>query len=349
MNNKIITYVSLLLLQSCVTSNYFSSPKVIKEIPKTESSNTKIEKVIDPKTMFHDQKSILLNLSDGSEVNAEIFRPSVSLTPKTVVIIVPGSGNVSRFGEVNNDGLTNYETAVNQSELWAKALANKGLFVLSYDKRSCQKEHNPQCNTTSQKILNEQGIQVLANDVDSVCDMVESKLSNNPNTKIVLLSFAQGSQSIALSKCLNKASSVILISPIIKDLENTWVNGLNNASTQNAYLYKKNDLINQAESTKVFFASLKRGDFPPNANIRGASVIFWQSWIKAVGQTIDLIKESGTPTIFLFAQNDPFFDKTQPPIGAKFFNDVDRNLLNSSGLSSKAVDSVVDFIKTLVL
>lgn len=340
-----LTVIILILLQSsCVNHNYFALSKSNKIL-----DNTKIEKsvnTLDNKPIFHDEKEITINLFDDSEINAEVFRPSSAKTPKQIVVIVPGSGNVSRFGEVYNDGLTSYEEAVKQSLLWAQALVNKGIFVVTYDKRTCQREHNEACKTTSQKLINESGINILSKDVDSVCKMINTKLSD-VNYEITLLSFSQGAQTIALSECLNQAKRIVLISPIMKDLESAWVDGLNKASLDDRWEYKKNQLINEAQSTKAFFTSLKKGDFPPSATIRGASVAFWQSWIKATNQTIDLYTKSQKSVLLLVANKDPFMNysvKNNINFITHTIDEVDRNLIKSKELSKEAIDIVYDFI-----
>lgn len=344
--NMLLTIISLFLLQiSCVTNNYFSALRSAKPAVENQTDKDKSIKEVE-KLIFHDEKEISIDLFDDTQINAEVFRPSSAITPKQIVVIVPGSGNVSRFGEVNNDGLSTYDEPIKQSLLWAQALVDKGLFVVAYDKRTCQKEHNEICRTTSQKLINDSGIEVLSKDLDSVCRMINTKLSKT-DYDITLLSFSQGAQTIALSQCLHKAKKIVLVSPIMKDLESSWVDGLNAASVDNRWEYKKNQLINEAQSTKAFFTSLKKGDFPPSASIRGASVAFWQSWMKAANQTIDLYKKSQNHFLILTANNDPFLNYSVKNIANFTFsaiNDVDRNMIKSKELSQDAFNKVYNFI-----
>src|SRR5437879_4525762 len=81
---------------------------------------------------------------DGNylHVQAEITRPEKKIEPNTLVILVPGSGNVSRRGESASDGVDPYALPIEINSLWSKVLSDNGFFVLSYDKRTCNPSFN---------------------------------------------------------------------------------------------------------------------------------------------------------------------------------------------------------------
>jgi alpha-beta hydrolase superfamily lysophospholipase len=331
-----IKLISLFCLGACVSTAQLAD----------EITNIQAEKA---KKAFQSEIAIEIPLADGSsKVNATVFRPEKMHSPKTLIIIVPGSGNVSRLGESVGDGIHNYKSSLNLSSLWAEALSAQGIFVLAYDKRNCSLAN---CQKNSQSSLESLGIKALAQDFDSVYSYAKSRfLENNPGSRIVLLSYGQGAQVIAESQSARYVSKIILLSPILGNLEDIWVRGLSRASV-NQDFYVKTRLMNEAESTKALFLSFKKGDFPENANIRGASLIFWRTWIEAAKNCSVRLSGLNVPTLIMHSTNDSFMTKNElnvelkkaksSKIKAKSIDNADRNFLQNNALSAAAIASVV--------
>ena len=117
------------------------------------------------------------------QVQAEVSRPEKKIIPKTLFILVPGSGNVSRRGETASDGVNLYTKQLEIYSMWSKILAEKGFFVLSYDKRTCNNYARNLCKNNPTKDIDEKGIQALAQDLDQIYDFAANKLSFNPRKR----------------------------------------------------------------------------------------------------------------------------------------------------------------------
>jgi hypothetical protein len=296
---------------------------------------------------------IILPTGNG-ELAADIFRPTKKILPKTLVIIVPAAGNVSRHGEISGDGIRSYPKTLDASMLWAKALSDNGIFVLSYDKRTCNKAINPICNNNDQQDIDQYGIISLAKDLDQVYEFSSSRFSSlGSKVKIVLLSFTQGTQVITLADCAKKISGMVLFSPIIEDLQDMWVQGLGHAAEKLENKAMKNKLLNRKESIRAFFDSLSKGDFPKTANIRGASVNFWLSWIEASKNTLERLMAYKRPGLLLFSEQDSFRPKkinnndNLSRLTFRSFAGVDRNFVVEDGVPKAVLQQVLSFIKDL--
>lgn len=304
--------------------------------------------------------SIPITLPDGKgELNAEVFRPDKKILPKTLVIIVPGAGNISRRGESAGDGVDSYKEPIDVSTIWAKALADKGYFVLSYDKRTCTQKVSTLCKTNSQKDIELEGIASLARDLDQVYQFIVDKLSlKNDKVRLILLTSTQGAQVISLSESAKVASGIVLLSPILGSLEDMWVGGLTKAHEAANDFNRKNRLANQAESMKGFFDSFKAGHFPDTATIRGASAKFWRTWMEASAKTLQRLKEYNRPTLTIFSEKDVFktpaivseLDKAvkhSKSMRAKYIDSYDRNFVASGTVAPPVIEHVMQFIETL--
>lgn len=313
------------------------SPALFKAIkPQEHRFNTKMETSIKIKDQYSTFK-----------LNAYVFRPHKSVVPKTVVIIVPGSGNVSRNGEVSGDGIDSYDSPKDMSLYWARALSDRGYFVLSYDKRTCNSNVNALCNNVDQKNVNEKGIYALAQDVDSVYNFVKNKLGES--ARIFFLSSTQGAQAISLSTSIKKVNGTILLSPIMGDLQKMWTKGLKRAAITKSGA-KKNNLLNRKENIDAFFNSLKNGHFPEQSNIKGASVAFWQTWMEASDNTLNSIFNSNKPALLMFSEKDYFFSHElvkdiKKPVRLEIIKGSDRNFMTKNYAHYGALDTVEEFIK----
>ncbi len=337
-------------LSGCVSTAALKEGKLVYQ-----ESGPKQEK---KKREFHQLVETTIPIENDGELNAEIFRPIKQSEPKTLIIMVPGSGNVSRKGEVDGDGVHMYPEQIAMNSLWGAALAEQGLFFLSYDKRTCTKSINPLCNNNEQSDIEAIGMPALAQDLDRVVEFMRSRQSDSAvGLRIVLMSTTQGAQTIALSQSAKTADGIILLSPIMIDLESMWIKGLTEAA-KNATHNQKTRLMNQRESMISFFKSLKAGEFPETSIIRGASIKFWQTWIDASDQTIDLLKKDNRPTLLLFSDNDSF---SSPQVLADIkkrtsrankistinIHQTDRNFAEKNAVAKGAVDAVVNFIAKL--
>lgn len=341
-------------LSSCVTSKVLTDSKVIvPEEPSVEPVRILAPK---PKRDFHQlvEVSIPITHEFGTgDLKADVFRPHKKTMPKTVVIMVPGSGNISRRGEVSSDGVDSYASPIDVNTLWAKALADRGLFVLSYDKRTCTTKINSICNTNDQQDIEQAGIISLARDLDQVYHFALTNLDAHHNeVRVVLMSTTQGAETIALSNNLRSISGVVLLSPVIGDLDTMWVSGLAKAAERSKSDSQRYQLHNRKESMAGFFASLKKGDFPETANVKGATVKFWLSWIEASKNALSYYKQSNKPVFMLFSEQDVFSHhlvsiKPQGAIKVKHYAGVDRNFVSPHGVSEQATEDVVTFINNL--
>ncbi|MCA9507993.1 MAG: hypothetical protein KC505_06190 [Myxococcales bacterium] len=368
---NVFVYTFLFILTACVpaTKNIqilapssFEEPRNFTPPPTPDASENQSASDKPPRRIFFQriEVSIPLDLPEGSGLlNADVYRPEKKSLPKTLVIIVPGSGNISRRGETAGDGIDSYEEPVELSSSWAHALVEQGYFVLSYDKRTCTKAISTLCQNNPQKDIEEQGITALARDLDQVYEYAKSKLTlNDKNVRIVLLTSTQGAQVISLSKSAQDASGIVLLSPIVGSLEEMWVTGLNRAFEESKDFHRKNRLGNQKESMKEFFSSFKAGRFPDGANIRGASVQFWRSWIGASPKTIPLLLVNKRPMLALFSNKDVFSSQemlgnlkkssaAHPEFLIKNISKFDRNFIEDNMIAQTAVDEVVTFIQKL--
>ena len=337
-------------LGGCVSTATLSEGKILYDPQKPPAEKKKRE--------FHQLVEVSVPIADDIELNADIFRPVKKSDPKTVFIMVPGSGNISRKGEVLGDGISNYDEEIAVNYLWASSLAEKGIFVVSYDKRTCTKSINALCQTNEQADIESIGIVALANDLDRVVEYVRSKLNKREeNLRIVLMSTTQGAQTIALSKSAKEVQGIVLLSPIVIDLETMWIKGLAQAA-KDATPNQKMRLMNQKESMVSFFKSLKAGEFPETSIIRGASVKFWRTWIDATNQTVDILKKNSRPTLLMFSSEDSFSSSdaiasVRKKIGKsskiyiKNISKIDRNFATKERVSKEALEAVMAFIGSL--
>ena len=98
--------------------------------------------------------------------------------------------------------------------------------------------------------------------------------------------------------------------------------------------WQKSALKSQGKSN-LLFQTLKKGDFPKNGSIRGASVIFWQSWLEASRYTLPDLFALKTPVLLLLSNHDDFLEarllkniEKSPSnrlIKLKYYSDSDRN------------------------
>jgi alpha-beta hydrolase superfamily lysophospholipase len=304
--------------------------------------------------------AIPIKSADNSplDIQAEVSRPKKKIEPKTLILLVPGTGNVSRRGETSSDGINTYAASVELYSLWAQELSDKGYFVLSYDKRTCTKTHNALCQTQITKDVDELGIKALAHDLDQVYNYAYRKLSaDNGQTRIVLMSTSQGAQVISEAQCAKKTDAIILLSPIAGSLPDLWIQGLKHGAEREKNSIRKNELRNQAESTRAFFDSLAKEKIAANTTIYGASMTFWRTWLKSSDETIANLAALNKPVLILLSKNDTFSafnniisNKNYARKKQNFYivniDNSDKNLLFNNNLSPQALKEVIKFLQT---
>lgn len=311
-----------------------------------------------PDLVIHRQSIIDLSIplaDNKGALNAEMRRPQKRTSPKTLVIIVPGSGKVSRRGEVESDGLDSYPFIIEQNNLWARSLSEQDFFVFSYDKRTCDSNL---CQKNPTRDIDEKGIKALAGDLDDVYKFLMSKLaSESEEARVFLMTSAQGAQVVAQAECARHVQGIILLSPVIGSLEEALKGGYHRAQHQKMNLAHKNRLLNKAEEIKAFFVSLKKkGMFPDSAQIRGASIKFWHSWMDASLRTLDMLVALNRPVLVVFSSQDVFstqdsiannnkYLKNKRNFTIKNIENTDRNFITNGELSASAIKEVADFIK----
>lgn len=355
-----LRYVTLAFLTAGLCSCLSTTTKPDTLLPATEEMSLESRPPPEqkPKRNFHRMVETFIPITNEQgqgQLKAEVYRPYKKVEPKTVIIMVPGSGNVSRRGELIGDGVDSYPAPIETNTLWAKNFADRGIFVLTYDKRTCSSKVNPLCETNDQKDIDQTGIAALAKDLDQVYLFAQKNLDAD-NVRILLMSTTQGAQTIALADCLNKVSGVILLSPVIGDLDAMWTNGLNKASMRAKSEWDKNQLLNRKESMSSFFASMKKGDFPETANVKGATAKFWMTWIEASSRTLDVLERAGRPTLLMFSNKDVFAPdsarfhekiKKNSRIKVQFTPYGDRNFIEAGSVPDAAISEVMNFIQGL--
>lgn len=287
---------------------------------------------------------------EKTKINAEFYRPESKLEPKVLVILVPGTGKVSRRGEMSSDGINKYQNTVSLYDLWARELSSVGFYVFAYDKRTCRDEFNQLCVHKDRNSADEQGIEILARDLDDIYDFALEalkKIGQENTARIVLMGHTQSAQVIAQSARAKYASGIVLLSPIAEGLDAMMVRGFERA-------HRRND----AEGQKAFFERLEKGQLGENAIFFGASVKLWKSWLDASRRTMPLLKAHQLPILMLFSEKDVFSsaaiaresikeDSKKNFIIKNIADDADRNLLENNSLAKKAVAEVVHFAKNL--
>lgn len=352
----ITLFVTLVDSAACISSKAMNM-RVLP--PSISDAPTNIKETIQPinHSFTTSVVKIPLRLPSGTgELNADFYKPKVRPEKTTLLIIVPGGGRTSRKGEVLDDGIKSYEMPLMPSEDWAKALAQKGFFVLSYDKRSCKSAINPLCANNEQRDLDEEGIGGFAKDLDQVYTYAVSAF-HKPDMRVVLLSSTQGAQVLALAECAKTADGIVLLSPIVENLENMWIAGLDH-TYHHAPASEKNQWLNRKESMQAFFNSLKKGDFPETATVRGASVKFWLSWMDASKNTLAALKDLNRPVLLVFSEQDNFTNKEMiktlqnqakrnKTMSIKTYGNTDRNFTSKQGVPLAALNDITNFIESM--
>lgn len=244
------------------------------------------------------------------------------------VIFVPGSGNQGLTGIQLGNGFTPYSKALELGTLWQEKLAQAGYDVLAYDKRS-----------------GSSGPESLADDVDAACEAVQRRFG--ARRPIILWTSEQGTQVVLNSKCIDRASALVLISPIPDALDRVWVSGL-----------KEGGFRDRALSLSATFESIRKGQFEPGAKVMGASLGFWRNWLNLAEKTPKQLESLKLPTLFVVGQEDVWLgsygrgllERVSAASKRRKFISVskaDRNLLQKETLSPGTIETIVSTLINL--
>lgn len=234
-----------------------------------------------------------------ARLGATIIRPTHGSGPG--VVVVPGSGDVSRRGARSGDGTRLYARPVDVSTAWAEALAQRGAHVLLYDKRTCGPKDDARCNENPQHDVDAVGPVALARDVDAAC----TALRADPRVTgdIILLAHGQAGQVALASSCARTAQAIVLVSPIPRAVDQVIVAGLRHrheatvraareardAQERAALEDGALKLRNLAATREAEFSSMTRGRFSRGARVGGATVDFWKGWVALTARTPELV------------------------------------------------------------
>jgi pimeloyl-ACP methyl ester carboxylesterase len=286
------------------------------------------------------------------KLGAELLTPPQSaffVSPKTVVIFVPGSGIVSRYARQTGNGIDTYAQPVDINMQWANVLAQQGYFSLAYDKRSCGPSHEDVCLNNPLSDFNQEGPKALARDVDAACLFVRDRFGEG--VRIVLWTSEQGSQVVLSSACKNRASVLVFVTPIPYRIDKFWVEGLFHASRTAREPLVKNSLMQKARNLQATFESIKKGQFALDSKVMGATLPFWKEWIVLTQQADALLAKTHQPMILIMGEDDAFYNEKARYVLKKQMRTterqlvqlpgVDHNLLKNGVLAQETIDTVL--------
>ena len=309
-----------------------------------------------------------VNLPDGqaAEIGYEVLKARHRTKESPWVVLVPGSGAPSRRGEQSGDGVISYSAEVHVHTQWASALAGAGYPVFAFDKRTCHPRHRPLCRANPSTDMDREGPGALARDVDAACAWIRAQ--QGANTKVILFAHGQGLSPVLQSACARDAAGLVGLSPIPRRIDRVLVHALEHRQermeqeaeiTQNAERRAQLETVsaglrNQAATLHETFVSMNRGDFAPDARIRGSTLAYWRGWIRDTAQAQSRIKSLRIPKLFLLGAEDRQYgpeDQTLirrfsrlPATSVQEVPGADHHLLQDEKLSSYAVNAVLHWL-----
>jgi hypothetical protein len=320
--------------------------------PSDPSSATAASVVVEPRTI-----TVAVSASTSAEIGAELAHPASGRGPG--ILIVPGAGDVSRRGLRPGDGVNNYRAPVAVSAGWAKALAARGAWVLSYDKRTCGPNDEALCSKNPQEDLDAEGPAALAKDVDAACALLRQEAGFDG--RLVLLAHGQAAQVALSSNCAREANAIVLAAPIPRAVDEVIVAGLKERTASTERLAKAEkaaarraslvdqaaQLRNLAGTREAEFASMKAGRFAPTARVAGATLAFWKGWIDVTSKTPALAEATPAKKIVVLGGKDLQYAAGDRKRIAALATDgfvelenADHHLLTEGALATDTVDRV---------
>lgn len=264
-------------------------------------------KYIDKILLFN----IPINISSGilSFLGAELWLTNNITRYTSTILIVPGSGNVSRKNSQEGDGIYQYTSPININFLLANFLCKEGFNVLIYDKRSCSPSNDFICNLNYFDLDKNNGFDSLVNDFNIVYEYLNNYLPENQKNKIIAWGNNQATHVILNSKYKNNFLGIVLISPIPDSIDKIIVNGL----IEQSYLIDNNilkyKLYNRSETINSIFNSIKNNEFSSDSIILGIKIDFWKKWILETSRSDFLFNTLDIPLILVLGSEDNIYDK----------------------------------------
>jgi pimeloyl-ACP methyl ester carboxylesterase len=261
---------------------------------------------------------ITVMLDDGASavLPAELTLPSGN-DPVTVVLIVPGGGNISRRGTRTGDGEVEYASAVETSVELASVFADHGLATLAWDKRSCGPRDDALCEKQPVSDVDRHGPRALAVDVDAACAFARAL----PRAQdVILWAHGQAAQVALSSTCADAAAAVVLVAPPPRRIDRVLTDGLKHRSSVLASAAKKakgnekKELGARAHAMKERAAQLDEtfkavlgGKFPKDARLMGFPITYWQGWLALTDEIPGDAPKPRVPWLVIIGEGDVQF------------------------------------------
>lgn len=255
--------------------------------------------------------NIPINISSGimSFLGAELWLTNNITYYTSTILIVPGSGSVSRKNSQEGDGIYQYTSPIDINFLLADYFCKEGFNVLIYDKRTCSPSNDFICNINYFDFDKNNSFESLVNDLNIVYEYLINCLPENQKNKIILWGSNQATHVILNSKYKNKALSIILVSPIPDSIDRIMVDGLIEQSyiiDNNVIKYK---LYNRSETINSIFNSIKNNEFADDSIILGIKIDFWKKWILETSRSEFLFNTLEIPLILVLGSENNVYDK----------------------------------------
>lgn len=290
-------------------------------------------------------KIVFLNIfikKNKTTIGAELWLTKNIKKYTSTIILVPGSGEVSRRNSQEGDGVNKYTTVIDLNFLLADILCKEGFNVFLFDKRTCFLSRDISCNINYLKINKNIDFDDLILDFDSVCEFLFSYLNENQKNKLIFFGFNQSTHVILNSKYKNYMSSIIIISPVVEKIDKVIVEGI----LENSFLSKsknmKYKMYNKSETVNSIFNAIKSGNFFLNSIIMGVTIEFWKKWFYESSKSFELLNNLKIPSLFILGSDNKVLDKNSKNKIFKlnlnnknkilFLNNVDHNLLTNEKL-----------------
>jgi len=301
--------------------------------------------------------TVTLESRKSAVIPATLTLPS-GHDPFTIVLIVPGGGNISRRGARTGDGETEYARAVETSIELAAVFADNGMATLAWDKRSCGPRDDALCEKQPLDDVERVGPRALAVDVDAACAFARAL----PRTQhVVLWAHGQAAQVALSTTCADTAAAVVLVAPPPRRIDRVLTDGLKHRSSVLASAAKKakgdektalaarsHDMKQRAAQLEETFKAVLAGKFPKDARLMGFPITYWQGWLALTDEIPGEAPKPRVPWIVVLGADDVQFSpsdreriqKLGALKGAKGFvlPGVDHHLLKRDGERRAAVD-----------
>lgn len=290
-------------------------------------------------------------------LGALLVRPREGSGP--TILVVPGGGDISRFGSRPGDGISRYARSIDVNLAWAEAFAARGARVLLWDKRTCGPNDDPRCKKNPQDDIDVDGPLALVHDVDAACELARAEWGFDG--RLVLFAHGQAAQVALASSCARSAAALVLLAPIPRAIDEVIVAGLKDRAaglegqlrsakgdgSRAALAEQLTQVKNLAGTREAEFASMKGGRFAPTARVGGATLGFWKGWMDLTARTAALVDAVSAPKIVVlggldrqYGQRDRVRIRALAPDAFLEVAAADHHLLTGGRLADGTVDAV---------